>query len=192
MRINRPPILRLIAVLLVAVPAIAWAFVKPVRVVAPTLSGVSCSTPTVCVDDSARLEDATRLYTQAAAFVANNLSPFRREPKVIFCSSQACADWFGLGARSAYSVGTFGTVIGPRAWAPYYVRHELIHQLQTQELGIVALHVKPSWFVEGMAYSLSEDPRQPLAEPFEGYRGQFLGWYRSIDKSHLWQAARAL
>jgi hypothetical protein len=66
------------------------------------------------------------------------------------------------------------------------VRHELIHYLQARELGALQLLVKPSWFVEGMAYGLSEDPRTPLAQPFEGYRSEFLAWYRSVGKDKMW------
>jgi hypothetical protein len=105
---------------------------------------------------------------------------------VTFCSSQACADYFGLGARSAVTLGTIGTVIGPRAWKAYYVRHELIHYLQARELGVPQLLLKPSWFVEGMAYGLSEDPRAPLAQPFETYRTEFFAWYKSVGKERLW------
>jgi hypothetical protein len=68
-------------------------------------------------------------------------------------------------------------VIGPRAWKPFYVRHELIHYSQAERLGTLSLLLKPQWFVEGMAYALSQDPRAPLAEPFESYRRSFLAWY---------------
>lgn len=192
MRLKRPSIRRLALLLLVVVPAAAWAIVKPVRVVAPALVGISCPTTWVCVDDLSNLTAAEHLYSESLTFVSDHVSPLAGKPKVIFCSSEACASSFGLGARSAVTVGTLGTVIGPRAWKPYYVRHELIHQLQGQQLGVVSLLFKPSWFVEGMAYSLSQDPRQPLAEPFEGYRLRFTAWYRAAEKGNFWREAGAL
>jgi hypothetical protein len=163
-----------------------------VRVIAPTLVGTSCPTATVCVDNPSNFPEAQRLYSEGLAFVSDTVSPLGNAPRVIFCSTEACANSFGLGARSAVTVGTIGTVIGPHAWKPYYVRHELIHHLQAQQIGVLPLLFKPTWLVEGMAYSLSQDPRQPLAQPFEGYRQRFLAWYQTVGKGHLWQEARAL
>ncbi|TFY96164.1 hypothetical protein [Ramlibacter humi] len=186
MPLEKPPLKRLALVVLAIVPALAWALVKPVRVIAPEWAGVTCTTTTVCVDDTSKSAEAAALYAQAVQFVDAKVSRIPGHPRVTFCSSQACADHFGLGARSAVTVGTFGTVIGPRAWKPYYVRHELIHYLQAREFGVLRLLAKPSWFVEGMAYGLSEDPRVPLSQPFEGYRSDFLAWYRSVGKDRLW------
>lgn len=51
---------------------------------------------------------------------------------------------------------------------------------------------EPNWFMEGMAYSLSEDPGQKLSEPFEQYRSQFEDWYRLAGKERLWTEGRNL
>ncbi|NBW51763.1 MAG: hypothetical protein EBR49_17075, partial [Betaproteobacteria bacterium] len=75
---------------------------------------------------------------------------------------------------------------------PYYVRHELIHVLQSQQLGELPLQVKPQWFKEGMAYGLSEDPRHPLPEPFESDRAQFGAWARSVPADQFWARAAEL
>ena len=187
-----PSARRLALLLLVVVPVAAWFAVRPVRVAAPTLAGVSCPGALICLDDLSRLAEAEQLYSDGLAFVSAAVSPLAGTPRVIFCSTEACANSFGLGARSAVTVGAVGTVIGPRAWKPHYLRHELIHQLQAQRLGTVALLFKPSWFVEGMAYALSEDPRPSLGEPLQGYRLRFLAWYQSMGKDDLWRRAGAL
>jgi hypothetical protein len=62
-------------------------------------------------------------------------------------------------------------VVPALAWA---VRHELIHYEQFKHLGPIRVLRSPSWLVEGMAYGLSEDPRKPLAEPFESWRSRAL------------------
>ncbi len=192
MQFKRPSLKRLAFLLLVITPLVAWMFVKPIRVVAPQLMNVSCLSTTICVDDVAKYPEAERLYAEAAHFVAATVGPVERTPKVIFCASMVCAQSFGLGARSAVTIGSFGTVIGPRAWQAHYVRHEMIHHLQAERIGIIPLLFKPSWFVEGMAYTLSQDPRVPLAEPFEDYRKQFRAWYASINHQQLWGQARKL
>jgi hypothetical protein len=192
MRLRRPSLKVRLLAMGVAVPLIAWFAVKPVRVLAPELAGVSCVSASVCIDDSARLREAASLYAEGLVFVPGALGAIEGKPRMIFCASQACANSFGLGARSAVTVGTLGTVIGPRAWMPFYVRHELIHYAQAERLGTLSLLLKPQWFVEGMAYALSQDPRAPLAEPFEDHRRRFLAWYSGVGKQVLWQAARAL
>lgn len=179
-------------VLVPLIPLVAWSLVKPVRVVAPQWAGVTCISPALCIDDPTRAELATGLYLRAAEFVSRQVAPVEGPPRVIFCVTQTCADAFGLGARSAFTVGTWGTVIGPRAWQPYYVRHELIHYVQFKHLGNYRALRSPAWFVEGMAYALSEDPRKPLSEPFESYRGQFLSWYAGMGRDQLWQKAAGL
>jgi hypothetical protein len=189
MPLKRPPLKRVALLLLTVAPVVAWALVKPVRVVLPELAGVSCVSSAICTDDLSRLPQAQELYSEAISFVSSGVAQVHGTPRIIFCANQDCADRFGLGARSAVTVGTVGTVIGPKAWKPFYVRHELIHYLQAQKLGVLPLLVKPSWYVEGMAYGLSQDPRVPLAEPLESYRSTFTAWYVSVGKEQLWSQA---
>jgi hypothetical protein len=192
MRLSHGSLKVRLLVMLVAVPLVTWFAVKPVRVVEPRLAGVSCVSASVCIDDLSRLEEAAGLYAEGMAFVPDLLGSFKGKPRVIFCATQACADAFGLDARAAVTVGTMGTVIGPRAWASFFVRHELIHYAQAERIGTLRLLFKPQWFVEGMAYALSQDPRMPLTEPFESQRRRFTAWYANVGKQGLWQAARDL
>ena len=190
---KRPAVQRLALLLFVVVPLAAWVLVKPVRVLAPGLVGIACGAEApVCVDDPQRLQAANALHAEAVAFVSNTVAPLQRPPRVIFCSTNACADSFGLGARSAVTVANWGIVIGPRAWKPYYVRHELIHVLQGQRLGVMRRLFMPTWFVEGMAYGLSLDPRAPLAEPWERHRARFNAWAARIPRDQWWQEAGKL
>jgi hypothetical protein len=176
--------------LFVITPVAAWFIVKPLRVVAPTLTGlVTCPETSVCLDDPTQFDTAAQLRKEAIAFVSARVSPLAGEPRVVFCATDACARTFGLGDRSAVTIGTVGTVIGPRAWKPYYVRHELIHQLQAQRLGNVGVLLRPAWFVEGMAYALSEDPRPTLTEPWQAHRARFRAWYAGAGAPGLWHQA---
>lgn len=192
MRLTIPPLKRLALVLLVVTPLAAWALVKPVRVVAPSLAGVTCLSHSLCLDEQTRQDEALQLYADALAFVAGHVGDIRKPPRFVFCSTPVCAQSFGLGERAAVTVSTFGTVISPRGWAPHFVRHEMIHHLQAERLGTLTLLRKPTWFVEGMAYALSDDPREPLAEPFEGHRRQFLRWWSALDPQRVWQEAKRL
>lgn len=185
-------------ILLFFLPVAAWTWVKPTRVLAPEWTGVECHGNFVCVDDPARLAEAQRLYQEALAFVTKQVGEIRDPPRAVFCQSTDCAQSFGLyrgayGYAAAYNVATVGIVISHRGWQPYFVRHELIHHLQNERLGSLrAWWFKPTWFKEGMAYSLSEDPRDPLPEKLEAYRRQFDAWYQKYDPATVWEAAQAL
>lgn len=179
--------------LLVALPIAAYALVKPLRVVAPALiPGVSCPSADICTDDAAKLDDARQLYRDGYARAAAAVGAFRASPRVVFCSTRACADAFGLGSRAALALGDFGVAIAPRGWHTYFLAHELIHHRQAEVLGNVAVVTKPRWLIEGMAYALSDDPRHPLAPPFESWRAQFAAWNAARGAQPLWDAARAV
>jgi hypothetical protein len=148
-------------------PLAAWALVKPMRVLAPQLEGLTCD-EWVCVDDTSRRAEATRLYRDALNFVETSVGTLHTIPRAVFCAKPACSDKFGFDEALAYDVGTVSIVISHRGWRPYLIRHELIHHLQNERLGWIRARLfKPAWFREGMAYSLSQDPRKQLPEPLQ-------------------------
>lgn len=191
-RLRRAVLWRLPALLLVVAPLAAWMLVKPVRVLAPSLVGLRCDRGPVCTDDPAQWAAAQALYADGLAFVGSRVAPVEGTPRAIFCATQACADRFGLGTRAAVTVGQWGMVYAPRGWQPHFVRHELIHVVQGQQLGIVRRLLAPTWFVEGMAYAMSDDPRAPLSEPWESHRSRFNAWRQQQSVEPIWQAARRL
>ncbi|MFT3800985.1 MAG: hypothetical protein QM766_07170 [Burkholderiaceae bacterium] len=188
--------IRLSAVILAvaaSLPAITWASFKPIRVLAPELVGLTCLDTGICIDDMAKLPEAIALRTEAVTFVSSRIERIGSIPKFVFCSQSVCANSFGFTNQGAYHVGTRGIVIGPKGWKSFFVRHELIHHVQMENIGSLhALLFTPTWFIEGMAYSLSEDPRRPLPEPLESWRRQFEDWYPAIKEQDLWAVARAL
>lgn len=184
---------RILIVALLLLPLAAWALLKPIRILAPALAGVSCVTEFLCVDDPSRLTEASTLYENSLQFVDTFVGEIATKPRVVFCATEACFQSFGFKLASANAIGTFGIVISPRAWEPYYVRHEMIHHLQKERLGnIKGWLITPNWFIEGMAYSLSEDPRPTLPDPWQQYRSQFGAWYKQVEKGNLWAEAARL
>lgn len=141
------------------VPVAAWAVVKPLRVIAPELLGLSCSSDNVCIDDPARLQEARALLATSVSFVEQELGHLQSRPKAVFCSTSECASKFGLGRSAAFSIGLSGVVFSERAWQPHFVRHELIHRLQNERLGVrlgpnmfarhaPQTHPRPDWVVK--------------------------------------------
>ena len=184
---------RLLLIFLLLSPAAAWALYKPMRVLAPQfVSGVSCVTATICMDDITRYREAEHLYNDALGFVESSVASVENRPRVVFCSTEACFQSFGFKKSSARTVGVSGIVISPRGWAQYYLRHEMIHHIQAERLGIYKQWRSPDWFKEGMAYSLSKDTRQKLSEPWQQYRARFNEWYQAVGKERLWEEAKDL
>lgn len=187
---------RLLLTLLLLVPPIAWFLYKPVRVLAPQLLGLVCVKETVCVDDVARAAEAAELYDGALRFILANVGDLQKPPRVVFCATDSCYSAFGLAKPTAHTTWV-GIIVGPRGWEPHYVRHEMIHHLQIEQLGLLKLGPirrwrAPEWFIEGMAYYLSDDPRGMLEEPYRTCRRRFQAWYRSVDHQRLWELAKEL
>lgn len=163
--------------------------VKPIRVaLAQQLPFLSCQ-GNVCVDEPQQQDKAQKLYDQAIQQTQLRVGNFQHHPTMIFCSTQACAETFGMEHAAAKAVGNLGTVIAPRGWKEFYIVHELIHDRQAEEWGNLAMLTKPKWLIEGMAYTLSNDPRPKLSPPFEQWCIQFQSWYQQHHQD-LWQASK--
>ncbi|MBK8233723.1 MAG: hypothetical protein IPK72_24890 [Candidatus Eisenbacteria bacterium] len=182
----------LIGILLVSCPLLIWGVVKPARLLAPTLSGVTQVADGVYVDDLSRAEEATLLHAEAVAFVQENVCKFKHPPIVVLCATNKSSVEFGLKKQAGHCWYGLGIVIAPMGWQPYYVRHEMIHHLQIEQLGILKVKTLPQWFVEGMAYSMSDDPRPALSEPWQSYRTTFDKWLRNIERDKIWERAAEL
>lgn len=175
----------------VALPIAAMALVKPLRVAVPGLMpGITCTSSAICIDDVSRLTTAEQLYKDGSTVASKAVGKFRHAPRMVFCATSQCASMFGVGTRAAEAVGDIGLVVAPRGWTTFYVAHELIHHRQAEELGNLALFMKPKWMIEGMAYSLSEDPRHPLGGPLEQWRSRFDAWRADRGTGDLWEMVR--
>ena len=182
---------RLIFISLLCVPAVVWALYKPMRIISPAwVAGITCVSDVICLDDVSRYQEAVDLYGSALHFVEARVGTIESRPRVVFCSSQACFESFGFSQAAAHAVGVSGIVIGPRGWEEYDLRHEMIHHLQAERLGVYAQWRGPDWYIEGMAYYLSGDPRQYLDDPWGKYRSQFEHWYRAVGRDALWSEGK--
>ncbi|TMP41991.1 hypothetical protein CWB96_08015 [Pseudoalteromonas citrea] len=184
--------LRLLFVVLILSPLVFWFGYKPIRILAPELNGVDCVSATICIEASSKLDTASELYASAHAFTEKQVTSFENNPRVIFCSTPSCFNSFGFNQMRAATLSTFGIIIGPSAWDSSFLSHEFIHHLQHEKLGNLEVWFDtPQWFMEGMAYSLS-DEREVLGEPWESYRDKFTHWSEGSNARNFWQSARSL
>jgi len=115
----------LVLLLIISIPTAAFSFYKPSRVVIPEVFGMHCLNGSICVEDPATIDFASDLVLNSVDNLQENHSLDMDLPRIVFCSTDKCKDRFGLGRRTAITVGTFGIVMSPRGWKPHYVKHEL-------------------------------------------------------------------
>ncbi len=150
---------------------------KPARILSPESYGMVCTSAHVCIDDTTRLDEAVALRAAAVTAIERQFGPFTTPPRVLFCTTDACYAQFANTGTLGINFGTYGAVIAPRGWRDYIVRHELIHHVQNERFGSWRASRLPRWFIEGMAYSLSDDPRRPLpGAGIEDYRARYEAW----------------
>ena len=154
-------------------PVAVLAFFKPLKIVQPTRAGVECVESWLCIDDLNSLNKARSLYKAGFKQVQSKLSAFDSRPLFVFCTTPQCFSEFGFTSQAANSIGSLGVVVAPRGWKPHYIGHELIHQWQSQRFGALSTWLADDWLTEGMAYSLSDAPREVLNQPFEAYRSRY-------------------
>ena len=174
-----------IGLLLLVFPVAVFALIKPAKIILPELAGVSCVERWLCVEELTTLVDAQYIYNNAIHNVEEKLTPFEQPPKMVFCSTSKCFARFGLAKQAAASIAGFGIVIAPRGWQPHYIEHELIHQWQADNFGALSMWLAPKWISKGMAYSLSDDPRVELSEPFHSYRKHYSQAYGDLSGEAL-------
>ena len=167
-----------IFLILLALPLSALTFYKQSRVIVPEIYGITCIDNFTCLDNIEKKDDAKLLYDYALKMTEEKLSELQSKPMVIFCSTSQCSERFGLKRPKAFNMGTFGIIISHKGWKIYIVTHEFIHYWQSSIAGNVKTLIlsNQQWLIEGMAYSMSEDPRLILTEPYQVYRSTFNKW----------------
>lgn len=179
-----------VAVVLAA-PLVAWAAFKPIRILAPSLNGVTCS-GRVCVEDASTLDQAVELQRRATAEVARKLLPLEQEPLTVFCSTRECYHSFGGGMERGATLFDWGVILPPESWAGHIVEHEYIHMLQAQQLGQRGREKTPAWFKEGMPFLVSDPPDYDLPAYARPHVAKYKAWEQRVGRKNVWGAAAGL
>lgn len=152
--------------------------VKSVRILVPQVFGLKCVSETLCIDEVGRLDEVIALLADAKSFVNEELGGIQTDPTVLFCSTDECFDRFSEPTVSAQYFWGARTILLGGDWEPFILRHELIHHWQNDNFGGPSEALRlPMWFLEGMAYTLSGDPRDVIPNPqAQAQREQFVRW----------------
>ena len=190
MKRRRLPVFVVLA-MVAAMPAIAWATFKPVRILAPALNGVTC-VDRVCVEQPQRLAEARTLQQSAVGAVGRKLLPLQEVPLTVFCSSRDCYRSFGGGMERGATLFDWGVILPPESWVAHIVEHEYIHMLQAQELGLLGRQRTPEWFREGMPFLVSQPPDHDLPAYARPLAHRYQAWEARVGRGNAWQAVRRL
>ena len=150
---------------------------KPTRVLWPEVVGLKRTIGDVYVDNARNSLQAAKLLDASIEEISRKGFFFKKLPRILFCFYQRTYELLGFKKSAARTVDGLAIVLGPNGIQGFYLKHELIHYWQHENLGWFYAKHYPAWFVEGMAYSLSDDPRHPIAQPWESYRARFEAWY---------------
>lgn len=75
---------RIVLICLIIFPAMVWATFKPVRILAPELvTGITCMSDTICLDDVSRYPEAVKLYDEALDFVVSTIEKIEKNKNYI-------------------------------------------------------------------------------------------------------------
>jgi len=171
---------------IVIICSLCFIFYKPLHAIAPKIYGMNKIGPTIYIYDIDKRKDALIQYNDSIKELSSIGFKYENYPKIIYCYDQISYERFGFKQSAARSIEGIAIILGPRGITEtYFLKHELIHYWQEKNLGIFYNLNYPKWVIEGMAYSISNDLRHPLEEPWEGYRKKFEEWYNSIDKMNL-------
>lgn len=102
---------------------------------------------------------ALRLRDEANARLNAAMRSVQSRPVHVFCFSEACYQGFGGGSPRAKSFGHYRTLIGPHGMTAAIVAHEWWHADLHSRLGFWSWRKVPTWFDEGTAVWISDDPR---------------------------------
>jgi hypothetical protein len=176
-------ILILLLVLMIS-PVVTFAAFKPSRVLYPQMNNVEC-VKAICMEDMSRYSEAENLIKKARVIVSETLGDSGYKDKIIFCSTEKCFNSFALRRSKGITVGSFGSVINAHGWREDIVAHEMIHQWQNNQFGLVSVYLAEPWLFEGMAWALCKDLHNLLPERWAGYKSKFNEWQSTIEPLDL-------
>jgi len=108
---------------------------------------------------SAQRKRALDLVAESEQRLARYYGNVASTPKLLFCSTEACFRSFGGSTNRAKSFGDYASFFSPRGLSVPILSHERSHaELYSRAGGFLTMRRVPSWFDEGLAVAVSEEP----------------------------------
>lgn len=154
-----------VSVLIVA-GAVGTLWTQPVlaALVCPSCFGFERLSDAIYVERSMSDTERTQFrqaMAQGTERVAHFYGELTAEPTVLACASDACSQRLGGGSSRGAAYWTFALRLAPLGLNPVIIAHERSHIELHRRLGLFKFLTGaiPSWFDEGVAVVVSDDPR---------------------------------
>ena len=127
----------------------------------PGWIGMKKIAPKVYVDkdmNTTQQKKLLKLIPKAQKYISDVWGKVTSKPTIYACSTKKCAKSLGIGAR-AYQINNH-IILSPKAISKELIAHEWSHaELYKKVGGFFNWKKIPSWFDEGLAVSVSHEPR---------------------------------
>lgn len=167
---------------------------KAMKLLAPAWFGMEPIAPGVYADKAmpaAERRKVLQMIPTAKSQVARYYGNVTASPKLFFCSSEAAFQSIGGTKQTGLSYFSCASVFSPRGLSAPIIAHEWSHaELNARAGGWWNRRRVPRWFDEGLAVTVSEEPRHSEAV-YEAARnaGAALPALSELETSRQWSAA---
>lgn len=135
--------------------------VESVKVFFPTVFGMDEISANLYVDKTMPPEDRARLQPvidQARTRVTDFFSGLSTSPVILACATETCFTDFGGRGPRAKSFGESRMLLSPHGTTMAIISHEWTHIELHHRIGLWRMRAVPTWFDEGLAVVVSEEP----------------------------------
>jgi hypothetical protein len=131
----------------------------PQRMVAPDAYGLTEIAPRIWTDAPGRARELLNLADASRARVIDFFGDVPPSPKLILCTTRACARTFGIGGNGL-SIAAIAVMVSPGGLTRGTLTHEMTHSRLHRSMGIrdIMRQPYPTWFDEGLATYVANHP----------------------------------
>jgi hypothetical protein len=150
-----------LAVVLLALSLSGCAGIASVKVFFPTLFGMDEITDNLYVDNAMSAGDRAQVrlvVDQARTRVAAFFGDLSTSPVVLACATETCSTAFGGSGPRAKSFGESRMLLSSRGTTLPIISHEWTHIELHHRIGLWRMRLVPTWFDEGLAVVVSDEP----------------------------------
>ena len=156
--------LRFLLIIAISLSASGCAIVRGAKTIAPTWFGFVEIAKNIYVDEempSTQRNEVLKTVSAAQIRVSQFFGGLDGHPKIFACSTEKCFGMNNFGATpKGQAYGSSALMLSPRGLNVVILSHELTHiELHTRIGAFRSWRAIPSWFDEGLAVLVSQDPR---------------------------------
>ena len=156
--------LRFVMIIAISLATSGCAIVRGAKTTEPTWFGFVEITKNIYVDKEmplAQRNEVLKTVSAAKIRVSEFFGGLESQPKILACSTEKCfVPRIGGPSPKGMAYGSSALILSPRGLDVVIISHELTHIELHTRIGVFrSWRAIPSWFDEGLAVLVSQDPR---------------------------------